>query len=190
LLGQPLSDNRIQLNVVQNYDFLKNDAYQYGAQSFTVQTMFKFGTPSGLAFRVTGWGGLTALGAVDSIPLTGIVPEKPPEDSAGQGVSEGPRYYDYGPGGMLGARAVLARNGSPLLAFMYDARHLYSLDGVRANHFLQQLRLDLLVPVRGPIGLGVAGEYFDRRTYYKEEENQTQKFKFPQIRAFLTWRIS
>ena len=190
LLGQPLSDNRIQLNVVQNYDFLKNDAYQYGAQSFTVQTMFKFGTPSGLAFRVTGWGGLTALGAVDSIPLTGVVPETPPEDSAGQGVSEGPRYYDYGPGGMYGGRAVLTRNGSPLLTFMYDARHLYSLDGVRANHFLQQLRMDLLVPVRGPLGLGVAGEYFDRRTYYKEEENKTQKFKFPQIRAFLTWRIS
>ena len=190
LLGQPFSNDRIQLNVVQNYDFLKNDAYQYGAQSFTVQTMFKFGTPSGLSFRVTGWGGLTALGAVDSIPLTGVVPEKPPEDSAGQGVSEGPRYYDYGPGEMLGARAVLARNGNPLLVFMYDARHLYSLDGVRANHFLQQLRLDLLVPLRGPIGLGVAGEYFDRRTYYKEEENQTQKFKFPQLRAFLTWRMS
>ena len=155
-----------------------------------MQTTVKFGTPSGLSFRVIGWGGLTALGAVDSIPLTGVVPEKPPEDSAGQGVSEGPRYYDYGPGGMFGARAVLTRNGSPLLAFMYDARHLYSLDGVRANHFLQQLRLDLLVPVRGPFGLGVAGEYFDRRTYYKEEENQTQKFKFPQFRAFLTWRIS
>ena len=69
LLGQPLSDNRIQLNVVQNYDFLKNDAYQYGAQSFTVQTMFKFGTPSGLAFRVTGWGGLDRprCGGLDSL---------------------------------------------------------------------------------------------------------------------------
>ena len=61
---------------------------------------------------------------------------------------------------------------------------------MRANHFLQQLRLDLLVPVRGPIGLGVAGEYFDRRTYYKEAENETRKFKFPQIRAFFTWRMS
>ena len=123
-------------------------------------------------------------------PLTGVVPETPPEDSAGQGVSEGPRYYDYGPGGMYGARAVLARDGEPLVAFVYDARHLYSLDGVRANHFLQQLRLDLLVPLRGPLGLGVAGEYFDRRTYYKEAENETRKFKFPQLRAFLTWRMS
>ena len=66
---------------------------------------------SSLAFRVAGWGGLTALGAVDSIPLTGVAPETPPEDSAGQGVSEGPRYYDYGPGGMFGARVVLVRDG-------------------------------------------------------------------------------
>ncbi len=91
---------------------------------------------------------------------------------------------------MFGGRAVLSRNGEPLVVFVYDARHLYSLDGVRANHFLQQLRLDLLLPVRGPLGFGVAGEYFDRRTYYKEAENETRKFKFPQIRAFLTWGIS
>jgi pimeloyl-ACP methyl ester carboxylesterase len=190
LLGQPMKGDRIQVNVVQNYDFMKNDAYQYGAQSFTVNAAVKFRPSANLSFRVAGWGGLTALGAVDSIPLTGIAPETPPEDSKGQGVSEGPRYYDYGPGGMFGTRVVLARGGEPLVSFVYDARHLYSLDGVRANHFLQQLRLDLLVPVRGPFGLGVAGEYFDRRTYYKEAENETGKFKFPQLRAFLTWRMS
>lgn len=190
LLGQPLKGDRIQVSVVQDYDFLKNDAYQYGAQSFTVNAAFKSRPSRALFFSVGGWAGMTALGAVDSIPLTGVVPEAPPEDSKGQGVSEGPRYYDYGPGGMFGARAVLARNGSPLAVFVYDARHLYSLDGVRANHFLQQLRLDLHVPLRGPIGLGVAGEYFDRRTYYKQEDNPTRKFKFPQLRAFLTWRVS
>ena len=190
LFGQPMKGDRIQLNVVQNYDFLKNDAYQYGAQSFSVNTAFNFRPSQTLTFRVSGWGGMTVLGAVDSIPLTGIVPEVPPEESAGQGVSEGPRYYDYGPGGMYGARAVLARDGAPLIAFVYDARHLYSLDGVRANHFMQQLRLDLLVPIRGPLGFGVAGEYFDRRTYYKQAENQTRKFKFPQLRAFLTWSMS
>jgi pimeloyl-ACP methyl ester carboxylesterase len=190
LFGQPMKGDRIQLNVVQNYDFMKNDAYQFGAQSFTLTTALKYRPSSTLAFRVVGWGGLTALGAVDSLPLTGKEAETPPEDSAGQGVSEGPRYYDYGPGGMFGARAVLSHNGTPVVAFVYDARHLYSLDGVRANHFLQQLRLDLLVPLRGPIGIGVAGEYFDRRTYYKQAENETRKFKFPQLRAFLTWRMS
>ena len=67
---------------------------------------------------------------------------------------------------------------------------MYSLDGVRANHFLQQLRLDLLAPLRGSLGIGVSGEYFDRRTYYKDAATDTKKFHFPQVRAFLTWRVS
>ena len=140
---------------------------------------------------MSGWGGLTALGAVDSIPLTGVAPEEDRHDeSAGQGVSEGPRYYDYGPGADFGAGAVLARDGRAIAAFVYETHHLYSLDGVRANHFLQQLRLDVLAPLRGPLGIGVSGEYFDRRTYYKEAANETKKFHFPQVRVFLTWRVS
>ncbi len=118
--------------------------------------------------------------------------EEEPADgeSPGQGVSEGPRFYDYGPGADFGARAVLARDGHNIVSFLYETHHLYSLDGVRANHFLQQLRLDLLVPLHGPLGIGVSGEYFDRRTYFKEVGSETKKFHFPQFRAYLTWRMS
>ena len=35
LLGQPFDNNRFQLNVSQDYDFNKNEAYQFGAQSFS-----------------------------------------------------------------------------------------------------------------------------------------------------------
>lgn len=188
LLGQPFRDGRLQLNISQAYDFNQNPAYQFGAQSFNANVAYTGQLSPRLSLWVSGWGGLTVLGAIDSIPLTGKTDE-PDDGSAGQGVSEGPRYYDYGPGGNYGAFATLARDGRPLVAFAYDARHLYSLDGVRANHFLQQLRLDLLVPLRRTLGLGVAGEYFDRRTYYKEEANETRKFHFPQVRAFLTWSI-
>jgi hypothetical protein len=131
-----------------------------------------------------------ALGAVDSIPLGGE-PEGPEEgDGAGQGVSEGPRFYDYGPGSTFGTRVTLARDRRPIVVFVYDAYQLYSLDGVRANHFLQQLRLDLMAPLYRQFGVGFSGEYFDRRTYYKQEENETQKFHYPQFRAYLTWRFS
>jgi hypothetical protein len=192
LLGQPSRHDSVQVNVLQAYDFSKNDAYQFGAQSFNVNVAYTGRPSSRLSIAIAGWGGVMALGAVDSIPLTGIVPEEetPPGESPGQGVSEGPRYYDYGPGSDFGARALLARDGRPIVNFLYETHHLYSLDGVRANHFLQQLRLDLLAPLRGPLGIGVSGEYFDRRTYYKEAGSQTQKFHFPQVRLFLTWRMS
>jgi len=135
---------------------------------------------------------LTALGAVDSIPLEGIdaCVAPAPEDGAGQGVSEGPRCYDYGPGTDFGARAILTHSGRPIVDFLYETHHLYSLDGVRANHFLQQLRLDLLAPVKGPLGVGFSAEYFDRRTYFSQTLNPTQKFHYPQVRLFMTWRFS
>ena len=111
-------------------------------------------------------------------------------ESPGQGVSEGPRFYDYGPGFGFGARSILARDGQPIVAFVYETHHLRSVDGVRANHFLQQLRLDIIAPLRGPLGIGFAAEYFDRRTYYQSEDSETRKYHFPQFRAFLTWRMS
>ena len=143
-----------------------------------------------LSLWVSGWGGLTALGAVDSIPLTGIAAR----EDAGRRVARAracPKARaittmdraSISGHGRAGARRRAARRRSST-----RRHHLYSLDGVRANHFLQQLRLDLLVPLRGPLGLGVAGEYFDRRTYYKDAANETSKFNFPQFRAFLTWR--
>ena len=112
LLGQPFRGDRIQVNVLQAYDFSKNSVYQFGAQSFNVNAAYTGRVSSRLSLLVSGWGGLMALGAVDSIPLTGVVPEEEPAagESPGQGVSEGPRYYDYGPGSDFGARAVLSRD--------------------------------------------------------------------------------
>ncbi len=189
LLGQPYRNDRFQVNVMQAYDFSKNDAYQFGAQSFNVNASYSSDPSSRWGIAVSGWGGLMALGAVDSIPLTGIAPEEEQDDSQ-QGVSEGPRYYDYGPGFEFGAGSILRYHRDPIVVFVYETHHLKSLDGVRANHFLQQLRLDFMAPLKGALGIGAAAEYFDRRTYYQDAFSQTRKFRYPQFRAFLTWRVS
>jgi len=139
---------------------------------------------------VFGWGGLTVLGAIDSLPL-GL--EEPPEEAegmGGQGVSEGPRYYDYGPGGNFGVTASFSRDGRPFAVLFYEGRHLYSLDGVRANHFLQRGRVDVLTPVRGALGFGFTGEYFDRRTFYQDPDRTRGSYHYPQVRAYFTWSLS
>jgi hypothetical protein len=76
------------------------------------------------------------------------------------------------------------------VAFSYEGRHLYSLDGVRANHFLQRARLDLLAPIRAKLGIGVTGEFFDRRTFYKDATRTVRKYHYPQFRVYLTWSVS
>jgi len=131
---------------------------------------------------------LTVLAAVDSLPL-GLT-ERPEEEepSAGQGVSEGPRFYDYGPGSDFGGLGRLVRNGRDVALFFYVGRQIYSLDGVRANHFLQHVRVDLLFPLRGPLGLGVSGEYFDRRSFYQDPAQTKQSYHYPQVRGYFTWR--
>ena len=188
LYGQPLAKGALQFSVIQTYNYQTNDAYSTGSQAIDAA----IGTTRALSPRTNfwflGWGGLTVLGAVDSLPL-GLT-EKPEEGepSAGQGVSEGPRFYDYGPGSDFGALARLTRDGRDIALFFYVGRQIYSLDGVRANHFLQQARVDLLFPLRGAIGLGTSAEYFDRRSYYQDAAGTTQKFHYPQIRAYLTWR--
>jgi hypothetical protein len=190
LLGHPLRGGTLQFNVLQTYDYQSNDAYATGSQSFEASLGATHDFTDRTKLLVMGWGGLTVLGAIDSLPL-GLM-EKPDEDDeghsdAGQGVSEGPRFYDYGPGANFGGIAYLSRDRRSLGTLMYEGRHLYSLDGVRANHFLQRLRLDVLVPVRGRFGVGTSAEYFFRKSYYQDPEHTRQAYKYPQVRAYLTW---
>jgi Domain of unknown function (DUF3943) len=190
LLGQPLGGGKTQFTVMQSYDYQINDAYATGAQSIEAAV----GTTQPLSSRTNvwlmGWGGLTVLGAIDSLPL-GITepPPEPEEPGAGQGVSEGPRFYDYGPGSTFGAIAYFSRDRRPFAALLYEGRHLYSLDGVRANHFLQRTRLDLLLPLRGSLGFGVSGEYFFRQSFYQDEDRTQVEYRYPQFRTYFTWNI-
>jgi hypothetical protein len=192
LLGQPLADGRFQLNVQQDYDFMENKAFSFGAQSFELNLGFTGKLSARNSVRISGWGGLTALGAVDSLPAD--LDERPEEEepspeSPGQGVSEGPRFYDYGPGAVFGGGAHFARDGRVFASATYEGHHLYTLDGVRANHLLHQARVDLRAPLRGAFGIGVTGEYFDRRTFYQDAAQTKKTFHFPQFRAYLTWSV-
>lgn len=188
LLGQPSANRRWQLNVSQAYDYQNNRAYRFGAQAFEGNLTYRLALGGRTQTLLSGWGGLTALGAVDSIGAPGKEPSDP--DKPVQGESIDPRAYDYGPGSLFGGSAVLARDGRIVAALFYQAHHLYSLDGARANHLLQQGRLDVLVPVRGTWSAGVSAEYFDRRTFFKAPDARTENVRFPQVRVYLSWTVS
>lgn len=190
LFGQPLGPNHLHLSVLQTYDFQNTDVYNTGAQSFE-------GALSGWMalnsrFRLTGmaWGGLTVLGAVDSMPPGEEPPVQRRAGTSGQGISEGPRNYDYGPGSNFGLTMSLLHGTRALAVVSYEGRHLYSLDGVRANHFLQRGRVDVMLPLRRALGVGVSGEYFDRQSFYQDIPHTRQRFYYPQLRAYFTWTVS
>jgi len=188
LLGQPFHNGGLQMSVLQGYQYNKNPAYQFGAQSIEVLTSTVHQFTSQTSMFAGLWGGLTILGAVDSIPPGHTGEEEPPPDpDAPQGVSTGPRFYDYGPGTNFGGHFIMRHGPRPWLFVGYEAHHIYVLDGVRANHLLQRGRADLLLPLKGRLGASVTGEFFDRRTFYQQEGVERAHFKFPQFRAALTW---
>ena len=189
LLGQSFRNGSLHVAIEQGYQYNNNAAYQFGAQSFHVTTGFNRHLSDRTSMWGTGWGGFTILGAIDSIPPPGSAPLPVPEDDedAGQGVSTGPRFYDYGPGGNFGGFLSVRRDNRPLFVLAYEAHHLHVLDGVRANHLIQRVRADLNVPLRGRLGAGVTGEFFDRKTYYQGPGPKDARFHFPQFRVALTW---
>jgi hypothetical protein len=194
LVGEPLANDRAHFLVVQSYDFQANDAYHFGAQAFNARVAMTPKLTDRTSLIIGGYGGLMVLGAVDSLPpdLEDVPeePEHPEGEDPGQGVSEGPRYYDYGPGTSFGGFALVSRDSRTVISLTYEGRQLYSLDGVRANHLLQRARLDLIAPLRGKFGIGVTAEYFDRRSFYQDPSQTTKRFHYPQVRAFFSWRVS
>lgn len=186
LLGQPLSGGKLNFSVIQTYDYQNNDAYATGAQSFDTALGFTRTLSPRLNVSFIGWGGLTILGAVDSLP-PGVTEVPVEEEGGSESANSGPRFYDYGPGGNFGANAQLMRDQRIIAGFLYEGRHIYSLDGVRANHFLQRARFDLMLPVRGAFGFGASAEYFNRHTFYQDATNSERTFHYPQVRAYLTW---
>ena len=81
LLGEPLSSEKLHFSVIQTYDYQNNDAYATGSQSFDAALGFTQPLSRRCGFWVLGWGGLTILGAVDSLP-PGVDEVPDPEEGA------------------------------------------------------------------------------------------------------------
>ena len=143
LAGFPIGDGGLHFSVIQSYDFQKNDAYSTGAQSFEGALGYTRPLSQRNSMFLFAWGGATVLGAIDSLPL-GVteVPEEEEEEEeeggdAGQGVSKDRDTTTMGPAG-TSASPRSSHDRRPFTIVSYQGRHLYSLDGVRANHFLQR----------------------------------------------------
>jgi hypothetical protein len=183
LISQPFREGALQLTVSQGYQYNSNDAYQFGAQSVEVNVSTLKRLNARLSMFAIGWGGLTILGAVDSAPV--VTGEAAPSPASAE--EEVNRDYDYGPGTNVGGVLRIDRDRRAVLTFSYELHHLHVLDGVRAEHLLQRARATVNVPIRGKLGAGVTGEFFDRRTYFQQAGINDASFRFPQFRAFVTW---
>jgi len=154
--------------VVMGYDYHNNTAYQFGGQSVSFAFTGTRSLSPDWRLVTTLHGGGLVLGAMDSLYYDG------PD-----------RQYDFGPGFSYGGGVVLARKGLPVARASYGGLWMHTVDGAQADHWAQSLRFDLIVPVKGKLGVGSTAEFIRRKSYYDAADDVMQRF--PQLRVYLSW---
>jgi hypothetical protein len=198
LLGD---NNRHSLSLQQDFDYVDNEAYEYGGQSLgpALLSRFRWSPTLTLLTRVQAYAIL--LGAVNS------------DYSSLAEVANQERYreYDYGPGLGGAIELYLQRKNLPLASVRYRFSYLdvsngslYNGDyegapvGLDSTHGIQQLNLKLEIPVARSLSIGADGSVFFRRSHYDVTSEtpelgsgrRTITQRNPEARVFLAWNYN
>lgn len=176
------------LAVVQDFDYVDNEAYEYAAQSFGLSLSSRFRAESRTRILTRVFAHAMPLAAVNAdYSYVADVPDK-----------ERDREYDYGPGYGGGAEAYVVRSGRPLLTASYRIARIHVsngsiyqseadlLGGSDADHTIQVVALRLVVPVSRVVGIGADGVIFLRKSRYSLSERfKAIDQRNPQVRLYL-----
>jgi hypothetical protein len=166
-LGQRVGARHL-LEVTQDFDYLKNVAFTYGAQSVATSLRSQLGRGGRSEFLTELSGRVIVLGAINS-------------DYA---QSTG-REYDYGPGFGAGATAAWRHNERDLLRASYGVNWLHTVNGSDGEHFTQLIRIEARAPLRNDLGLGAEALLYIQNSLYERVPNVRQSH--PQVRLYLAW---
>ena len=177
---------RHALAITQDFDYVDNEAYEYGGQSFGLSFYSRFGTGrTRLTTRVVGYAVASAAVNADYSYLADVPNPRQL------------RNYDYGPGVGAGAEMLLNRSGRPLATFSYrytliDVRNgsIYNPDateGSDARHQVHRASLRVVVPVTNRIGIGADAILFYRDSRYDSPELEDKTQRNPELRLSVAW---
>jgi hypothetical protein len=197
LFTKPLGDGRTHLlTIQQDFDYIDNEAFEYGGQSLGPALLSRFRPSSTLTLlsRVQLYGIL--LGAVNSdYAFLADVADR-----------ERFREYDYGPGVGGAVELYLQRKNRPLVTARYrysyiDVRNgsVYNSPdrglGLDAAHNIHQTNVKLELPFGRSLSIGADASLFYRRSHYDVTSatpelppgRRTITQRNPEVRAFVAW---
>ena len=197
-LWSKLVSTNHSLSLQQDFDYIDNEAYEYGGQSLgpALVSQFELSSTTRLMTRAQAY--FIILGAVNS-NLSFLA------DVANQ---ERIREYDYGPGAGASLELYLLRKNFPWLTLRYRGSYIdvsngsiYNNDtadiGLNSSHGIQQTQLKLEIPITKRLGIGADGSLFFRRSHYDFDGSgvpprigtgrRTITQRNPEARVFLTW---
>jgi hypothetical protein len=191
LWSKPLGDAaepRHVVAIVQDFDYIDNEAYVYGGQGFGLALFSRRGVGRAtLRSRAVGYFVAGAAVNADYSFLANI--PNPRQD----------RDYDYGAGTGAGLELLLTLPSRLTGSFSYR----YTLIAVRngslynppegprgssANHHVHRGTLMLTVPLRHGVWLGSEGGLFYRDSRYSAPELIDAKQRNPELRVFAAFR--
>jgi hypothetical protein len=186
-LGDSSSPDHV-FSIAQHFDYINNNAYEFGGQSFGPSLASRFGEPAGFSLATRVDLIATVIGAVNSdYAFLAEVENR-----------ERFREYDYGPGGGGALTASFGFSRRAMLDLYYRVEYLgvrngsvYStndFDGSDADHVIQAASARLLVPFRPEVSVGADATVFLRNSDYSlptVADEVTQRN--PQVRVYLAW---
>jgi hypothetical protein len=172
--------------ITQDFDYIDNEAYEYGGQSFGLTYYSRFGSgKTRLTTRVVGYAVAAAAVNADYSYLADIPNPRQL------------RNYDYGPGVGAGLEMLLSRSGRPVATLTYrytmiDIRNgsVYNPDsttGSDGSHQVHRVGLRVVVPVTNRIGIGADGFLFYRDSRYDSPDLEDKTQRNPEARLSLVW---
>ena len=204
IFTKPLGEGRRHsLALQQDFDYIDNEAYEYGGQSLGPALLSQFRPSSTLRLFTRLQAYAILLGAVNS-DYSQLA------DVANQ---ERIREYDYGPGLGGAVEIYLQRKNLPLLTARYRYSYLdvsngsiYNGEtssgakiGLDSDHDVHQLNVKLEIPIRRSLTIGADASMFFRRSRYNitedtpefgEARRQTITQRNPEARLFLAWNYN
>jgi len=187
-VGESASPNHV-FAINQYFDYVNNNAYEFGSQSFGPSLSSRFG-------NIGGGVGLSTRVDLIASPIAAVNSDY----SFLSEVEDRERFreYDYGVGGGASANAGFDFSRKVLLDLAYRFEYIgvrngsvYStddFDGSDADHVIQAASARVLVPFRGQSAIGADATIFRRDSDYSlplVANEVTQRN--PQIRVFLAW---
>ena len=175
--------------IAQAYQFNNNPAYRYRRAGLRGHLHRREALHLDLSMIALGGGGVTVLGAVDSIPLTGILPEEPPPTPV-KACPQGPATTTTGQEGTSWPTFILRRDNTRFVNFGYELHHLHSPRRRSSQSRAAARASGCHVAVERGVGSWrVDGVLLTYARYYADDAGEAD-YHFPQYRVFLTWTIS
>lgn len=149
-------------SITMNYDFFKNSAFEYGAQSLNLKLISNWRKTGDLKLYTE-----IGCGAI----LLGAVPDK--YLYYGEG-----RNYDYGPGISMSANAALHFKNRIELECSYKGGRFQTVDGNKSSFILNTLTADARFRLPRSFSLAAGLGQFNLIGYYKDYDNVSERYPF------------